>query len=518
MLPLHSLLNPASPGRSVAVSRQSSPALETSPIPFPTEALQISTNATLAPRANRSANVNRVMTMNLQGPINFAPFEDIDQTSYQEMSRFSVASFGQIQQSCEHIPYNSSKKDFFEKTGRESIEVFKYEFRLPGEEKTYTIMWDYNVGLVRMTPFFKCQGYPKTKTSQMLDKNPGLRDISPSVTGGAVSAQGYWMPYRCARAVCATFCVRIAGALIPLFGPSFPAQCTPVDSPGYKEMVISQRTIIEATEDVERFRRGQRNRIIEAVGGPAGSLGFESYASFWTSINEADASSSLTQPSPPQSFWNSVNEADASSSLTQPSHPQSFWTPVKEADASSSLTMPSHPQSFWTPVKEADASSSLTMPSPPQSFWTPINKADASRRPVAALAQSTAYEAREGTALAYQYAPGRDPSQTPTPFLTVPPTSGSERKPVESCSLKRPRRARDEPRTAYPSSPRPVETNARSGPQVDLEQFMAAVALMNLRREAEAMGYFPTAVADSSDDDDVSEPRHQKKRPKAHSF
>lgn len=22
-------------------------------------------------------------------------------------------------------------------------------------------MWDYNIGLVRMTPFFKCLGYPK---------------------------------------------------------------------------------------------------------------------------------------------------------------------------------------------------------------------------------------------------------------------------------------------------------------------------------------------------------------------
>lgn len=25
----------------------------------------------------------------------------------------------------------------------------------------YAVMWDYNVGLVRMTPFFKCRGYGK---------------------------------------------------------------------------------------------------------------------------------------------------------------------------------------------------------------------------------------------------------------------------------------------------------------------------------------------------------------------
>lgn len=39
--------------------------------------------------------------------------------------------------------------------------VFKYEFALPGESAEYPVMWDYNIGLVRMTPFFKCRGYGK---------------------------------------------------------------------------------------------------------------------------------------------------------------------------------------------------------------------------------------------------------------------------------------------------------------------------------------------------------------------
>ncbi|KOS18272.1 hypothetical protein ESCO_003066 [Escovopsis weberi] len=123
------------------------------------------------------------------GPVNFAPHEDVDQAAVQELTRFRVSPLGQIHQCCEHIPYNSAKKDFFEKTGRESMEVFKYQFQLPGDDNRYTVMWDYNIGLVRMTPFFKCLGYAKTKPSQMLDKNLGLRDITPSVTGGAVSAQ-----------------------------------------------------------------------------------------------------------------------------------------------------------------------------------------------------------------------------------------------------------------------------------------------------------------------------------------
>jgi hypothetical protein len=39
--------------------------------------------------------------------------------------------------------------------------VFQYTFKLPGEEKEYTIMWDYNIGLVRTTSLFRCNNYSK---------------------------------------------------------------------------------------------------------------------------------------------------------------------------------------------------------------------------------------------------------------------------------------------------------------------------------------------------------------------
>ena len=53
------------------------------------------------------------------------------------------------------------------------LPVFQYTFRyreIPEEkddterhdhDKEWTVMWDYNTGLVRITPFFKCQGYVK---------------------------------------------------------------------------------------------------------------------------------------------------------------------------------------------------------------------------------------------------------------------------------------------------------------------------------------------------------------------
>ncbi|KAK0701788.1 transcription regulator HTH, apses-type DNA-binding domain-containing protein, partial [Lasiosphaeria miniovina] len=136
-----------------------------------------------------------------KGVVNFYPFEEgLDEASLREIRKFHVEPFGEVSKTCRRIPYNSGKKDFFRKTGRESFEVFQYDFRVPGTDKPYTVMWDYNVGLVRMTPFFKCCKYSKTTPAKMLNVNPGLRDITHSITGGSIEAQGYWMPFACAQA------------------------------------------------------------------------------------------------------------------------------------------------------------------------------------------------------------------------------------------------------------------------------------------------------------------------------
>jgi hypothetical protein len=56
------------------------------------------------------------------GPVHFPPYEDLSGDAYNEIRRFRVRPLGQIRRSYEHIPYNSSKRDFFSKTGREGIE------------------------------------------------------------------------------------------------------------------------------------------------------------------------------------------------------------------------------------------------------------------------------------------------------------------------------------------------------------------------------------------------------------
>lgn len=65
------------------------------------------------------------------------------------------------------------------------------------------------------------------------------------------------MPYKCARAVCATFCYAIAGALIPLFGPTFPDECRVPGTPGFRDMVIDPRIIEEATREAYASRSMQ---------------------------------------------------------------------------------------------------------------------------------------------------------------------------------------------------------------------------------------------------------------------
>jgi hypothetical protein len=65
------------------------------------------------------------------------------------------------------------------------------------------------------------------------------------------------MPWKCAKAVCATFCYKIAGALIPLFGPDFPSQCIHPETTGFGHMSISPLIVQEATLEAERYRREQ---------------------------------------------------------------------------------------------------------------------------------------------------------------------------------------------------------------------------------------------------------------------
>jgi hypothetical protein len=57
-----------------------------------------------------------------KGEVNFPPFESLDESSLREVEKYQVYPLGQIEECPRHIPYNSDKKSFLEKTGRESFE------------------------------------------------------------------------------------------------------------------------------------------------------------------------------------------------------------------------------------------------------------------------------------------------------------------------------------------------------------------------------------------------------------
>ena len=58
----------------------------------------------------------------IKGEVNYPPFERLDEETMREVQKFQVYPLGKIQEYCRHIPYNSEKKSFLERTGRESFE------------------------------------------------------------------------------------------------------------------------------------------------------------------------------------------------------------------------------------------------------------------------------------------------------------------------------------------------------------------------------------------------------------
>ncbi|KAI4716657.1 hypothetical protein E4T48_07112 [Aureobasidium sp. EXF-10727] len=291
MIKISSLLNaPPSPGILPPFSSLSPPLT-----PAPTSQAS-SVTASPPPQVARSGGASTGLRQKIakdapvfnrnpaRGEVNYAPFEVSDRCALlskrerQELAEhhrnFNIfpngsSDQGLIRDFVRHIPYNSEKKAFSDKTGREAFELFQYTFSLPHEpNKTYTVMWDYQIGLVRITPFFKACNYPKTQPNKVLSLNSGLRELSFSITGGAIAAQGYWMPYGCARAVCATFCWNLRWALSPIFGPSFIRDCLPPNHPGFARFTIDPEIVRACAREAEGWRAGAGANHYSLVSGP----------------------------------------------------------------------------------------------------------------------------------------------------------------------------------------------------------------------------------------------------------
>ena len=315
MIKIHSLLNPLSGKRNVDAQPS------TNPSPTPTLTIDNSSvvstpqpeqhSAPSQQRRKKLGKYNAVFILGTTiGPVAYPPYEVKDyqlsltaqekRELLEQHARFLVypstnGNDGSIADYPRHVPYSSKKKNFQQDTGRDAFHgkssiptvlggtnidlgyaVFQYIFHIPwdSDKQEYVVMWDYQVGLVRITSFFKACKYAKVSPSKSNESifgtttdvtlrttpakaiavNPGLERLSHSITGGAIAAQGYWMPYSCARAVCLTFCYHIRWALTPIFGPSFVEECIQPESPDFGKFKIDPEIVRRAAVEADSWR------------------------------------------------------------------------------------------------------------------------------------------------------------------------------------------------------------------------------------------------------------------------
>lgn len=114
MVPVSSLLNPSPPSSDYlndsgeASSRSHTPAYTT--LSSPPKKQKMSKAAATFVKGKP------------KGEVNFPPFEVQDQTTAMEHQNYEVQPIGQISDYPKRIPYNSDKKTFQQKTGRDGFE------------------------------------------------------------------------------------------------------------------------------------------------------------------------------------------------------------------------------------------------------------------------------------------------------------------------------------------------------------------------------------------------------------
>ncbi|KAH7135607.1 hypothetical protein B0J11DRAFT_502421 [Dendryphion nanum] len=286
-------------------------------------------------------------------PVNYPPYEARDnQELLMQHQKYRLFPLGNIQKlGARRIPYNSEKKDFKDKTGRDAFEMFQYQFKLPGEEKEWVVSWDYQIGLVRMTGVFKCCKYNKTTPAKALNVNPGLRDICYSITGGSLAAQGYWMPYRAAKAVAATFAYHVRYVLTPVFGNDFPSMCLHPNDPNFAKFVIDPAIVLECTEETHRWKLyGVAAQSTGVVSSPVTSVPCTPHMRFsypppWgmralktpptdqesgygTDEDMGEKHPSSLEVSPRSTTWTSINQSQSPYLISELHSPQPYLTSV----------------------------------------------------------------------------------------------------------------------------------------------------------------------------------------------
>lgn len=203
------------------------------------------------------------------------------------------------------------------------------------------------------------------------------------------------MPYICAKAICATFCAHISGALIPLFGPNFPKMCIPVDSPDYGRHVIDSAIIKRAAEEAETLRAS-----LPAL--PQGGVTSDPY------FRGQQQQRPRQMPSPSPSSRGS-NRFDSVSPRSMPSEFENRHKRIRikrpnghiEYQQIDTDTDSGRPHSGYPPRPhfQPDTPSSTPMTSPALSYvssgWTPCNLAERMKSNMSAFTNNAGRDQRQ---------------------------------------------------------------------------------------------------------------------------
>ena len=114
MISVASLLNPAleeaHPFPSPQTSTRDTPEFSSPSSPPPTKKQKMAKDAAIFTKSGP------------RGEVRYKPFEKYDSKTMAELEKFSIMPLGRIGEYHRHIPYNSDKRGFLEKTGREAFE------------------------------------------------------------------------------------------------------------------------------------------------------------------------------------------------------------------------------------------------------------------------------------------------------------------------------------------------------------------------------------------------------------
>ncbi|KAL6715154.1 hypothetical protein ACLMJK_007418 [Lecanora helva] len=160
--------------------------------------------------------------------------------------------------------------------------------------------------------------------AKVMQSNKGLREISHSITGGSISAQGYWVPFEAAKAIAARLCYKIRYVLVPVFGPDFVTMCCKPGDADFENLSIDRDILRRCEEEARAVEARLKNSFLPSSAKPVSSYDQTSYSplkksikskqrrkvevesGYGTDTDRSDLYSSYPS-SPATSGWNPVN-------------------------------------------------------------------------------------------------------------------------------------------------------------------------------------------------------------------